>query len=217
MSNTDLVSRYDDAASWWQGMIERLGYRAAYQDLMTRALPGARAARVVDVGTGSGDLAAAYCQANGAPRRLTLIDSSAEMLAAARRGLGGLPGHVTAVHATLAEAAGGQTHDLVLCAHVIEHTPDPARSLAHLATLAAPGGRVLLLVSRPHWCQWFVWLKWRHTWFSPSQVKAMTAAAGLDHVDTFPLNSGPPSRTSFAYLLRRPDVAPHRARPVHEQ
>lgn len=202
MTQDDLVSRYDAAATWWQSMIYRLGYRAAYEDLIARALPDLEPETVVDVGTGSGDLAAAYCLQNGPPASLTLIDMSPEMLNVAQSSVAGHAGQLNCVVSTLDDLKIDNSFDLVLCGHLIEHTPDPTRALGQLSKLLASHGTMLLLVSRPHWCQWFVWIKWRHRWFSRTRLRKMAQSVGLETATVFALSSGPPSRTSFAYLLR---------------
>lgn len=204
---TDLQNRYDSAAGWWRDKIHKLGYRAAYEDLVGRALDGRRFRTVADVGTGAGDLAASYCKVIGMPVELTLIDNSAAMLAQAKstvEEVGGSGTAVTAMHAALSDISYNERYELVLCAHLIEHCPNPAEALGQLASLVKPGGTALLVISRPHWCQWIIWLRWQHRWFSEDQVGQMAEAAGVRITERFGLASGPPSRTSMAYAFRKP-------------
>jgi len=203
---SNLQSQYDDAATWWQSTIYRLGYRHSYEELMPRAVAGLAPKSVVDVGCGTGDLAAAYCIRCGAPERLTLIDGAQSMVAAAKTNLRHIAPDVDSIHALLGDNTAQGQYDLVLCAHLIEHLRDPAQGLSQLADLIAPGGHLLILISKPHWCQWPIWLKWRHQWFSETQIRAMAAGAGLRVQQSFGLNSGPPSRTSLAYLMDRSAV-----------
>ena len=90
---------------------------------------------------------------------------------------------------------------MILAAHVIEHLADPAAGLARLAGWLAPGGSLLLVASRPHWCQWPIWLRWRHRWFAPDAVAAMADAAGLRLAALHRFPAGPASRTSLGYHL----------------
>lgn len=53
---------------------------------------------------------------------------------------------------TLAMALGGEAFDLVLCCHVLEHTPNPQRAARNITTLLRPGG--LTYISTP-WSQAF--------------------------------------------------------------
>jgi hypothetical protein len=39
MTPTGLTSRYDSVASGWTGMLDRLGFTAAYADMVGRAIP----------------------------------------------------------------------------------------------------------------------------------------------------------------------------------
>lgn len=200
-----LENRYDDAASWWGPAMVKLGYRAAYEDLVDRALPDGRFDDIADIGTGSGDLARAVT-AGRSPGRLLLVDSSARMLDQAANSLRGAAQRIECRHASLDNIGEQDAFDLVLAGHVIEHVPDPAAALERLARLVRPGGRLLLVVSRPHWCQWLIWLRWRHSWFSARQVARMASGAGLGPLEVFGLSHGPPRRTSLAYLAQKPDT-----------
>ena len=204
MVPTDLQTQYDEAATWWQRTIYRLGYRHAYEELMPRALQNISASHVADIGTGTGDLAASYCIRLGAPQRLTLVDGSERMLDAARTNLRHIAQRIDTTHALLGDPI-DICFDLVLCAHLIEHLPDSNQGMRDLGDLISPGGHLLLIVSRPHWCNWIIWLKWRHRWFSRTQIATMARSADLILIEQFDLHSGPPSRTSFGYLLRKPD------------
>lgn len=206
MTDNALTARYDEAATWWQPMLERLGYRAAYVDLLERAAISTDFKSVVDVGTGTGDLAAALCTVCGAPQSLTLVDNSSQMLLRASDKLEGMASNVVATHASLETFEPGTGFDVVLSAHLIEHTDNPARSFRNLASFLRPKGQMLILVSRPHWCQWPIWLKWRHTWFSEEEVRNMGEDAGLSCKAVYWLSSGPPRRTSFAYLFEAPEA-----------
>ncbi|MCP4383404.1 MAG: class I SAM-dependent methyltransferase [Hyphomicrobiales bacterium] len=118
------------------------------------------------------------------------VDSSARMLHEAAASLWGRANVVECRHVTLDAVPERDTFD-------------PAAALRHLATLVKPGGRLLVIVSRPHWCQWLIWLRWRHKWFSPRHVTNMAVQAGFDRLEVFSFRHGPASRTSLACLAQK--------------
>jgi len=108
---------------------------------------GGAAARVLDVGGGSGTwavpLAVAGCD-------VTVVDSSANALAVLRSRAreAGVADRIRAVQAdvdALADIAGGA--DLVLGHGLLEYVDDPAAAVRALATATAPGGAVSVLVA----------------------------------------------------------------------
>jgi len=206
LQHRTLESRYDKAADWWHAKIHKLGYRTAYEDLVRLALSGIFARSVAEVGAGTGDLAASYCSILGSPKQLVLVDSSAAMLSRAVANLGeaGTTScSLETIHSSLESYKTETLFDVVLCAHVIEHCDDPQRAIRAIAELLEPGGYALMVISRPHWCQWIIWLRWQHRWFSAPEVDRMANAAGLTLMRTIQPCSGPPSRTSFGYLMQR--------------
>lgn len=204
-----LTDRYNRAAPGWGARLAELGYDAAYRALFTDCgLPG-DANAVCDIGTGSGAFARAFLGAHGPARRLTLIDPSARMLQTARTTLAPLARHIDTHPVRLDQiAAPTQRYDTVLAAHVIEHCPDPAAAIAQIHTLTKPGGAAVLVVSKPHICQWLIWLKWRHTWWAPSKIRALCLGAGFGNVRVRPFERGVPARTSVAYICHKPNEGP---------
>ena len=211
MTDSDLTSQYDAAAPGWSARLERFGYLSAYCDLIERAVPPGRTAdRVCDIGTGSGAFAQAYMRSRGAPGSLTLLDSSPQMLKTAatllaRHGADlARHGADLTCHCTSLETfEPQQPYQLVLGADVLEHCHDPGQSLRTLWRLVAPGGQLLLVISRPHWCQWLIWLRWRHRWFSQVALGGIAAEAGLPPPDICPFAAGPPRRTSLGYVFNK--------------
>jgi SAM-dependent methyltransferase len=112
-----------------------------YNALLTGAgLPGDRPLRVLDVGAGTGELAAlAVCTGAG----VTAVDPGADMIAVAAR---------TAPAARLCRAAlpalpfGDGAFDAVLANFVVNHLPDPRAGLREIARVTAPGGRVAVTI-----------------------------------------------------------------------
>ncbi|MCU0903742.1 MAG: class I SAM-dependent methyltransferase [Tabrizicola sp.] len=203
-----LLARYEAAAPFWGARLAKLGFPAAYRAIMAEAVrrlptpPGPLAA--IDLGSGDGAFAEALAAVLGERLKLTLLDPSPGMLAAAEARLGS--GRARLVRGDLDQAPlaeGG--YDVVLAAHLLEHLPDPGAALARMAGLLQPGGLLILSVSRPHWCSRLVWLSWRHRRFREAEMRAMLHKAGFTDLHCWRPIAGPPRRLSLAYAARRSD------------
>lgn len=208
MERTDIqsTSRYDIAAPRWGDKMRTLGYYDAYLGFLSEQhrRPGGDAS-VIDVGSGTGAFAEAWVAINGAPRDLTLLEPSRAMLergqaALSRRGVA-----PKLVQSLLGIATVAPAHE-VLAAHVIEHCPDPLVALRQMRDLLLPGGRLYLVVSKPHWCNAIIWLQWRHRTFQENEITGLIRAAGFDIEMIYAFPFGPPSRTSRGIVaVRRAD------------
>lgn len=203
----DLTQSYDIAAIKWRTKIEGLGYAAAYRWMIAACAVQSKEARVIDVGCGAGDFGRALTEVAGPPKSLTLLDPSKQMIAAATRSLLHIVPDLVPLTATL-EDAPVQTHDLILCAHVIEHFSDPSSALGLLKALLSPEGKLLLVVSKPHWCNWIIWVRWRHKMIRPDRMHRYFEAIGLSCEWDAPFPAGPPSRSSHAYLVTHQQRTP---------
>ena len=201
----NLTNRYDSAAGRWRDKMRALGYYDGYLGFLST--PGPKPdprARVIDVGAGTAAFAEAWVAVNGAPSQLTLLEPSHAMLeqgAAALRARGVEPRLLPAM---LGEVRYAPAHE-VLAAHVIEHCPDPLQALKHLYGLTLGGGRLRLVVSKPHWCNAIIWLQWRHRTFGKAEIQSLVKEAGFEIESDYVFPSGPPSRTSYGLVVRRPD------------
>ncbi|MBY5932277.1 class I SAM-dependent methyltransferase [Tateyamaria omphalii] len=196
-----LQALYDTAATGWQDGISKLGFLAAYAELMQAVPPPASHPHVLDVGTGTGAFARAWVDVQGDPAELTLTDISPAMLDTARARL---PDASTVVAPLGAAMDGLPPQDVVLCAHVIEHLDDPHASLSWLFDRLKAGGTLVLALSRPHWCTALVRWRWGNAAFKPDAARHMLATAGFIDITLHPFKSGPPSRVSHGYIARRP-------------
>ena len=196
-----LQAIYDAAATGWQDGISKLGFEAAYRDLMQAVSPIAAPVRVLDVGTGTGAFASAWIDRHGVPATLTLTDISPAMLDVAATRLPVSRAIVAPLGAPLADVT---EQDVVLCAHVIEHLPDPDAALRWLYDCLEPGGQLVLALSKPHWCTALVRWRWGNAAYTPEQATAMLARAGFSQITSHAFASGPPSRLSCGYIARRP-------------
>jgi len=198
----DATRRYDRVAPRWGDKMCTLGYCDAYVGFFAASPESVPGARVIDIGAGTAAFAEAWVVVHGRPGSLTLLDPSRSML---ERGDAALRRH--GVEPVLAEARLGATGpdeaDVALAAHVLEHCPDPAAALGQMRDLLRPGGRLWLVVSKPHWCNAIVWLQWRHRTFGRDEIRDLLAGAGfrVERVHAFP--DGPPSRTSRGIVATR--------------
>lgn len=194
--------RYDRAASIWQRKLAALGYPAAYREALATLLPWHLPYdRIMDVGCGAGDFAAAFAAERGPIPILTLVDPALAMLNVAKSRLRPFAQQVSAQARPIEGLQAIPRQDVILCAHVIELCADPTAALRRLGSLLAPGGAILLVVSKPHWCNRLIWLRWRHQSFSRADVLALIAESGLCCTADMGFSRGPPSRTSHAYRL----------------
>ncbi len=136
-----------EAAGWSEraATFERLVARAttvAIEPLLDSA--GVTAGtRVLDVGCGLGDLAAAAARRGAEP---TGLDIAEGMIDAARRRH---PAIEFVLHDGEELPFGAASFDAVLAAFVVNHLPDPERAAAEFARVTKPGGRIALAMWGP--------------------------------------------------------------------
>jgi 2-polyprenyl-6-hydroxyphenyl methylase/3-demethylubiquinone-9 3-methyltransferase len=133
----------DIAHRWWdpEGAMRPLHAMNPLRVEWIDRLAAVRGKRLLDVGCGAGVLSEALA-ARGA--EVTGIDLAAKPLQVAE--LHALESGVRVTYRrqsaeALAQEAAGQ-FDVVTCMEMLEHVPDPARSVQACATLAKPGGWV---------------------------------------------------------------------------
>ncbi len=99
--------------------------------------------RILDVGSGAGDVALAAARITGASGRVTGVDADAEILSTARRRAAdaGFP-NVSFTHASLPELPLEGGFDAVTGRFILIHLDDPAAALRAVSTLVRPGGLV---------------------------------------------------------------------------
>lgn len=99
---------------------------------------GSETPHVLDVGGGTGTVAASVLRAAGPGARATVVDIDAESVELARaRGFGGFAGRFEDFDTS-------ERFHLVAMLNLIEHVPDPAAMLVKARELLAPGGLVWL-------------------------------------------------------------------------
>jgi len=203
MAKVPLSSLYAQFSHRWHSDITRLGYPAAYDELMTALPASGPAPTVLDAGCGTGALAQAWLKNNQTHSALHLLDSSADMLCQARSNLSQVPNTVFHQDILGSTAIPENSCDLLLSAHVVEHLDTPQDGLSWFASRLRKGGQIALSVSKPHWCTALVRWRWGHKAFTPSDVHSMLTTTGFTNIQTVPFSKGPPSRTSCGYVAIR--------------
>ena len=201
-----LTIRYDTAAGRWRDKMRTLGYYDGYLGFLSA--PGPRpepTARVLDVGAGTAAFSEAWVAVNGPLGNVTLLEPSTAMLARGEAALRARDVQPNCVADILSDDLKLAPADEILAAHIIEHCPDPGAALQQMYRLLKPGGRLRLVVSKPHWCNAIIWLQWRHRTFGKDEIQALVKMAGFDIESDYAFPSGPPSRTSYGLVARRPD------------
>lgn len=201
-SSSELLDqKYDAAAPGWSDKMRLLGYFDAYLGFLSLDPTADLGRNALDIGSGTG----AFAEARAVIRpkgRVTLLEPSGKMLQQAEQALARRGVAAELAQTRLEDFHAKTPFDCLLAAHVIEHCKDPVAALRQMRDLVAPGARLWLVVSKPHWCNTIIWLQWRHRSYAPEKVRQMLQNAGwqLEADHSFP--TGPPSRTSRGYLAR---------------
>jgi SAM-dependent methyltransferase len=150
----DVNPTWDELAPWWKQTFTRgadLEYEYQILPLAAERLGGRL--RVLDLGTGEGQLARRLVRApatdvadTGAPEIVIGLDSSAAQLENARAEGGG-PQWVRGQGESLPFSTG--SFDGVVCCLVIDHADDPDALLAEVARVLGERGRFLLMINHP--------------------------------------------------------------------
>jgi S-adenosylmethionine-dependent methyltransferase len=150
---------FDEAISAWRQWQDapwgRLRYAIAAANLarhLDEALPGGVPGKVLDVAGGNGVEAVRLATAG---HRVTLVDYSAQMLAAAaelarKAGVSDRVRIVESDVAKLADLLGGEQHDVVLCHNLLPYVTDVPGTLQICLDALRPGGLLSIICGNAH-------------------------------------------------------------------
>jgi ubiquinone/menaquinone biosynthesis C-methylase UbiE len=134
--------------------------------------------RILDVGSGAGQIAKHLLRYADTDASLTCFDLSPEMLRRARSRLkSGVPRHVVADVTRLPFADG--SFDTVTCGYVLEHLPDPRPGLRELSRVLVPGGRMLLFATEDNMSGALTSRLWLCRTFNRRELRVMCEEAEL--------------------------------------
>lgn len=135
--------------------------------------------RILDVGSGAGQIAKHLLRYADHDASVTCFDLSLEMLRRARGRLkSSVPRHVVADVSRLPFADG--SFDTVTCGYVLEHLPDPRPGLNELSRVLVPGGRMLLFATEDSVSGAFTSRIWLCRTFNRRELRNMCEEAELD-------------------------------------
>lgn len=202
-----LAEAYDRAAATWHATICKFGFVEAYEDLLTLAgrrisAAALRDLKVLDAGSGTAAFSLAFSRQFGC-HSFDLLDVSPEMLEKGAQMLAaeGLTSNQLCCD-ICALADRPKRYDVILSAHLIEHIDDIDAALCALRSALLPGGILVLVVSKPHWCTTLVRMRWGHRAYRPTEMQTHLRANGFEDIDTFSFSAGPPKRLSAGYVAQ---------------
>lgn len=135
--------------------------------------------RILDVGSGAGQIAKHLFKYADADAQITCSDLSSEMLRRSRSRLKmASPLYVAADITQLPFA--DASFDCVTCGYVLEHLPDPRTGLLELARVLQPGGRMLLLTTEDNFSGAWTSRLWYCRTYNRRELKRICQEVGLE-------------------------------------
>ncbi|MGS4884805.1 methyltransferase domain-containing protein [Roseibium sp. MB-4] len=209
-ATSELSAAYDAEAGLWEEKIARLGFPGGYRRLVRAVLPAlsdgaGQQLDVLDCGIGTGTLSLAFAAEVRQPYALSAVDISPCMLSEA---CGNLRHNGVSVDASVSDIRDmphpGNRFDLVMCAHVIEHLPDPKAALQEIHRVLKPGGHLLLVATRKSWIGAYIQLKWRTHRLSQDKIAGWLKESGLEVLEVPETGQGRWMQSwSTAFLARK--------------
>ncbi len=178
MDSEGVKAYFEQVSTQWDDMRSSFYNADVIEALAERARVTADS-RVVDVGTGTGFVAAGLA---GRVATVLGVDNSPAMLAVAGENLAALgAGNVTLVEGDLDDLPlADDSADVAVANMVLHHAPDPAAMLAEMTRVVRPGGAIAITDEIEHHYEWMrteqadLWLG-----FSREQVRGYFGQARL--------------------------------------
>ena len=137
-----------------------------------------RFSRILDVGSGAGQIIRHLLQTARPDAQIVGFDLSFEMLKRARERMGtDRPFFVAADMMKLPFR--DESFDCITCGYVLEHIPDPLPGLSEFSRVLKPGGTVLLLVTEDSLSGLLTSHTWKCRTFSRQELRDACQTAGL--------------------------------------
>jgi SAM-dependent methyltransferase len=177
VSDEDVAHHFDGVATEYHRWKEKASYYYDFlKSLVAEVIPAD--SEVCEVGCGTGDILASL-----RPRRGTGLDVSPEMVRIAREKH---PELRFELHDIL-RGPFKERFDYVLAVDVMEHVDPPEDAMESMASMLAPGGRLVVTTANPRWSTVLelaekLRLKMpegRHTWRALEELASIGQQAGL--------------------------------------
>jgi len=212
MTTKELEREYDVAASIWQKTISKLGFEREYDQFVRIGLEQLRlkdsdnGLAVLDIGIGSGAMTAAFAGQVEQSTKYFGVDLSGEMLSVACNRLHGI-----GIDADLTKSDADalpfsdNSFDVVMAAHVFEHTVDPKHAIEEALRVLKPNGVLLACITKQSLVGAYIHLKWRTHRASEDRALDWFRSAGANRVLVQQFTARSWARQfSCGYIVRKP-------------
>lgn len=211
----DIARMYDDASKRWQPIMKILGRPRSYIALFKRLksdgwldrLPGG--AKILDCGIGTAAFSVALAKGAHANLNIHGIDIAPRMLAQARSNLSRFEREGLTMQLNCSDVASlpysTDEFDVVMSAHMLEHSPNPSKTIGEMARVLKSGAPLLIVTTCIDQISSLHSLRWRYHPIESLQLLQWMRDAGLQDVKKYPLDHGSiiPSPISEAYIGRK--------------
>lgn len=212
---TDLARLYDKTAWRWQPSVDMLGYTRAYINLFAELAKDkwmerlGNGARVLDGGIGTAALSTALLNTHPNAYEIHGVDISQRMLEQARKNLDRLRhlGHTAQLRCDEIDnlSSSGESFDMVMSAHLLEHSRDPARTIDEMTCVLHLGAPLLIVTTRANRTNALHGRRWGYHSIEAPQLRQWMQQAGLSDVRSYALGGALslPGLLSEAFIGRK--------------
>ncbi|BAY07735.1 class I SAM-dependent methyltransferase [Calothrix sp. NIES-2098] len=206
-TNAQLSQTYNQAASWWHQHLQFLGYSHAYRELWrslknSNILPlGQDKLTICDCGIGTAAFSLAFAQIINPKTQITGVDISSQMLQKADQKLSvaNVPHRICQSDVNTLPFA-DRSFDGVICAHTLEHLPDPIQGLQEMVRVLRPGAPLILVVTQSGLLGWLIQWYWGNRCFNREELSKLIHEVGLTQLQFVPFPVGLARFTSIACI-----------------